>query len=77
MKNGRGSVLLLQGLREEGTEALGLLLSDENLRTKLRQALGTTDDPAYPVYFEALVKASTIAGAPVSISVVATRRITP
>jgi hypothetical protein len=77
MKSGRGSVLLLQGLREEGTEALGLFLSDENLRTKLKQALGTTDDPARPVYFEALVKASTVAGAPLSISLVAIRRITP
>jgi hypothetical protein len=76
-KSGQGNVLLLQGLREEGTEALGLLLSDENLRTKLRQALGTTGDPAYPLYFEALVKASTVAGAPVSISVVAIRRISP
>lgn len=77
MRSGQGNVLLLQGLREEGTEALGLLLSDESLRTKLKQALGTTDDPTHPVYFEALVKASTVAGAPVSISVVATRRITP
>jgi hypothetical protein len=77
MKSGQGNVLLLQGLREEGTEALGLLLSDENLRIKLKQALGATDDPTHPVYFEALVKASTVAGAPVSISVVATRRITP
>lgn len=77
MKSGQGNVLLLQGLREEGTEALGLLLSNENLRAKLMQALRTKDDPANPVYFEALVKASTVAGAPVSISVVATRRITP
>jgi hypothetical protein len=77
MKSGQGNVLLLQGLREEGTEALGLLLSDENLRAKLKQALGTPDDPASPVYFEALVKASTVAGAPLSISVVAIRKITP
>lgn len=77
MKSGQGNVLLLQGLREEGTEALGLLLSDENLRNKLKESLGISGDPANPVYFEALIKASTVAGAPLSISVVATRRITP
>lgn len=73
--NGHGQVLILQGLRQEGTEALGELLSSPEDRIQLKQALGIQGDPRTPVYFEALIRARTVAGAPVSISIVATRRI--
>lgn len=73
--NGRGQVLILQGLRQEGTEALGELLSSSSGRDQLKRALGIEGDPSTPVYFEALVRARAVAGAPVSINIVATRRI--
>lgn len=73
--DGRGQVLILQGLRQEGTEALGELLANPANRLQLKNALGITDDPRTPVYFEALVRARAVAGAPVSISIVATRKI--
>lgn len=73
--NGRGQVLILQGLRQEGTEALGELLASPANRAQLKNALGISDDPRTPVYFEALVRARAVAGAPVSISIVATRKI--
>ena len=73
--SGDGNVMILQGLRQEGTEALGVLLADRSLRADLRRALKIPDDSTRPVYFEALVRARTVAGAPVSISVVATRII--
>lgn len=73
--NGRGQMLILQGLRQEGTEALGELLADPGNRAQLKRALGINSDPRSPVYFEALVRARSVAGAPVSINIVATRRI--
>jgi hypothetical protein len=75
--SGQGNVLILQGLREEGTEALGILLADVKDRTELKRVLGIHGDPQNPTYFEALVRARTVAGAPVSISIVATRIISP
>lgn len=73
--NGRGRVMILQGLRQEGTEALAELLSDAGERTQLMHALGIEDTPHSPVYFEALVRTRAVAGAPVSFSIVATRKI--
>lgn len=73
--SGQGSVLILQGLREEGTEALGILLSDKKDRAELNRVLKIDATPKKPVYFEALIRARTVAGAPVSISIVATRII--
>lgn len=75
--NGRGQMLILQGLRQEGTEALGELLSDPGNRLQLKRALGINGDAHNPVYFEALVRARAVAGAPVSINIVATRIISP
>jgi hypothetical protein len=68
-------VLILQGLRQEGTEALAVLLANATNRTELQRALGIPDDAQSPIYFEALIRARAVAGAPVSISIVATRRI--
>ncbi|MGA8109348.1 MAG: hypothetical protein WB974_07920 [Acidobacteriaceae bacterium] len=71
--SGNGNVLILQGLRQEGTEALGELLSDATDRASLRRALGSEKSP----YFEALIRVHAMAGAPLSISFVATREIQP
>ncbi len=75
--NGRGSVLILQGLQQEGTEAAGLFLADAANRQRLQQALGISDAPGQPVYFEALIRTQAVAGAPKATSIVATRVVRP
>jgi hypothetical protein len=75
--NGHGSVLILQGLQQEGTEAAGLFLADAGNRQKLQQALGISGAPGQPVYFEALIRTQTVAGAPNATSIVATRVVHP
>jgi hypothetical protein len=75
--SGNGRLMILQGLRQEGTEALGVLLSNEGNRQTLLHALGFEKDPRTPLYFEALVRARAVAGAPISINIVATRIIQP
>jgi hypothetical protein len=74
---GPGSVLILQGLMQEGTEAAGLLLADPGDRAKLEQAIGVSEDPRKPTYFEALIRTRSVAGAPVSVDIVSTRIINP
>lgn len=74
---GHGNVLILQGLRQEGTEALGELLQSSEYRAQLQKTLHISGDASKPVYFEALIHARVVAGAPVSISIVATRPIQP
>jgi len=75
--NGRGSVLILQGLQQEGTEAAGLFLADAGNRQKLQQALGISSAPGQPIYFEALIRTQAVAGAPNATSIVATRLVRP
>jgi hypothetical protein len=77
LANGRGSVLILQGLQQEGTEAAGLFLADAGNRQKLQEALGTSGAPNQPVYFEALIRTQAVAGAPNATSIIATRVIHP
>jgi hypothetical protein len=77
LANGRGSVLILQGLQQEGTEAAGLFLADASNRQKLQEALGFSGSPTQPVYFEALIRTQAVAGAPNATSIVATRVIHP
>jgi hypothetical protein len=77
LANGRGSVLILQGLQQEGTEAAGLFLADASNRQKLQEALGFSGSPTQPVYFEALIRTQAVAGAPNATSIVSTRVIHP
>ena len=77
LANGLGSVLILQGLQQEGTEAAGLFLADASNRQKLQEALGFSGSPTQPVYFEALIRTQAVAGAPNATSIVATRVINP
>ena len=72
---GQGSVLILQGLRQEGTEALGELLANPDDRAQLERALANHGDSQHSPYFEALIRAQAIAGAPVSIQIVTVRTI--
>jgi len=72
-----GSVLALQGLQQEGTEAAGRFLADEENRRQLMNALGITaaEGSTQNIWFEALIRSRTVSGAPNSTTLVAVRRI--
>ncbi len=72
-----GSVLILQGLQQEGTEAAGRFLAEPDNRHQLQRSLGisVSDSWTENVWFEALVRSRTVSGAPNSTSLVAVRRI--
>ena len=73
-----GSVLALQGLQQEGTEAAGRFLADPENRRQLKSALGissSSESFAENIWFEALIRSRTVAGAPNSTTLVAVRRI--
>jgi hypothetical protein len=72
-----GSVLILQGLQQEGTEAAGRFLAEADNRRQLQRLLGisVSDNLTENVWFEALVRSRTVSGAPNSTSLVAVRRI--
>jgi hypothetical protein len=72
-----GSVLILQGLQQEGTEAAGRFLVEPDNRHQLQRALGIpiSDNLTDNVWFEALIRSRTVSGAPNSTSLVAVRRI--
>ncbi len=74
---GDGSVLILQGLQQEGTEAAGRFLADADNREQVTRALGIPASARIPenVWFEALIRSRTVSGAPNSTSLVAIRRI--
>ena len=72
-----GSVLALQGLQQEGTEAAGRFLADEENRRQLMSALGisASDGVSQNIWFEALIRSRTVSGAPNSTTLVAVRRV--
>jgi hypothetical protein len=74
---GDGSVLILQGLQQEGTEAAGRFLVDAESRHEVQRALGIPvfDRMTGNVWFEALIRSRTVSGAPNSTTLVAIRRI--
>ena len=74
-ENHNGNVLILQGLDQGGTEAVGLALSEPIPRARLREALAQRIPHPEDVWFEALIRAESIAGAPRGIDVVAVRVI--
>lgn len=73
--SGRGSVLILQGLHQEGTEAAGLFLTDKDSRKELLNALGLQRPPTAPFYFEVLIRAQAVAGESNTTRIVAARHI--
>jgi hypothetical protein len=72
-----GSVLALQGLQQEGTEAAGRFLADEENRRQLMSALkiSAAQGASQNIWFEALIRSRTVSGAPNSTTLVAVRRI--
>lgn len=72
-----GSILILQGLQQEGTEAAGRFLIDAENRRELQRALGiqVSDSGNEGVWFEALIRSRTESGAPNSTTLISVRRI--
>lgn len=71
-----GTILMLQGLQQEGTEAAGRFLADEVNRKQLLNALGlSANDLNEHIWFEALIRSRTVSGAPNSTTLIAARRI--
>jgi hypothetical protein len=72
-----GSVLILQGLQQEGTEAAGRFLLEVENRHQLQRSLGIpiSDSITGNVWFEALIRSRTVSGAPNSATLVAVRRL--
>jgi hypothetical protein len=72
-----GSVLILQGLQQEGTEAAGRFLLEAENRHQLQRSLGipVSDSIAGNIWFEALIRSRTVSGAPNSTILVSVRRI--
>jgi hypothetical protein len=72
-----GSILALQGLQQEGTEAAGRFLADPENRRQLQRALGIPASGNIPenVWFEALIRSRTVSGAPSSATLIAVHRI--
>jgi hypothetical protein len=71
--SGRGNVLILQGLQQEGTEAAGKFLADKTSGEKIKKALGLSGSTTAPVHFEILIRTRAVAGAPNATSIVAAR----
>jgi hypothetical protein len=74
-QNGQGNVLIIQGMQQEGTEAAGRYLADPASRDQLRKLLHDKGAANDSPYFEALLKSTTVAGAPTVATVVAVRSI--
>lgn len=72
-KTGKGSMLLLEGVRMEGTKAAIALLQNPAARARLQQTLSAANGGQPPQYFEALLHAQSVAGATISVDAVATR----
>jgi hypothetical protein len=72
-----GSVLVLQGLQQEGTEAAGRFLADEENQRQLMNALHISSEESHSqnIWFEALIRSRTVSGAPNTTTLVAVRRI--
>ena len=69
---------MLEGLQQEGTEAAGRFLADIENRRQLKAALGlSSSSDTFPenIWFEALVRSRTVAGAPDTTTLVAVRRV--
>lgn len=72
-----GTVLLLQGLRLEGTEAAVRFLSDDESRRDLATKLKTANGGTLPRYFEALLHSHSMGGSAASVDCIAVRIVSP
>jgi hypothetical protein len=72
-KSGGGNSLVVEGARMEGTQAAIALLRSPVGRAKLQNQLAALDSGRTPQYFEALLHAQSVAGATMSVDVIAAR----
>lgn len=72
-KAGGGNSLVLEGVRMEGTEAAIALLKSPAERAKLQSKLTAINNGRRPQYFEALLHAQSVAGATISVNLIAAR----
>ena len=72
-KNGSGNVLILEGVRMEGTEAAIALLRNKQERQNLQEKLAALNGGRPPLHFEALLHAQSVAGVNVSVDFAALR----
>jgi len=72
-----GNVLLLQGLRLEGTEAAIRFLSDDESRRDLATKLKAANGGKLPRYFEALLHSHSMGGSAASVDCIAVRIVSP
>ncbi|GAA3766754.1 hypothetical protein [Terriglobus aquaticus] len=70
-----GSVMIVQGIRLEGTDAAIRFLGDADRRAELEQRLKAVNGGILPKAFEALLHAHSVAGSAVSIDCIAVRAI--
>jgi hypothetical protein len=70
-----GTVMIIQGTKEEGTEAAGMFMADAAGRNQLRKRLNVKASETGPIFFEALLRTKTFAGAPAATEVIAVRRV--
>ncbi len=70
-ESGNGLMMLIQGLKQEGTEAAAAFLSTEANRLKLARAVGYQPGRPGPERFEVLLRTRTLAGGPTSTTIVA------
>lgn len=76
-KTGNGSWLLFEGIRMEGTNAAASLIKTAAGRSKMESKLKSMTGGKLPRYFEALLRAQSVAGATMEVDIVATRSIQP
>ena len=71
----KGTILILEGLQQEGTEAAGRFLADPANTRALRKALRLPADPKPKEGFEVLIRIRSVAGAPSYENICAARLI--
>ena len=71
----KGTILILEGLQQEGTEAAGRFLADPANTRALRKALRLPADPKLKEGFEVLIRIRSVAGAPSYENICAARLI--
>ena len=71
----KGVVMILQGIKEEGTEAAGMFITGPKGRRALREKLGVTDADLDQTFFEAVIRTDTFDGASAETALVTARRV--
>jgi hypothetical protein len=74
---GDGKILLVQGVRMEGTKSAIYMLFNKELRSRLQEKITAANRGNIPASFEVLLHARSVSGEPVSIDCLSVRIIKP